>query len=100
MKTLQAYHEPYEKISIRQIKLARSHAKKTGPRAEIPKIVKHRVHLDTNKVDNFVYFINRPYFYQDVGIQYKKAYPRQRFKNYNAEHGAHCHTVHYGVTVP
>ena len=72
MKTLQAYHEPYEKISIRQIKLARSHAKKNGPGAEVPKIVNHRVRLDTNKVDHFVDFINRPYFYQDVAFGTRK----------------------------
>ncbi len=62
MNNRQAYHEPYENISIRQIKLARSRAKKTGPGAEVPNIVNHRVRLDTNKVDHFVDFINSPTF--------------------------------------
>ena len=37
-----------------------------GP-GTIPEIkTKHRVRLDMGKVDHFVEFINRPYFYQDV----------------------------------
>jgi hypothetical protein len=31
MKVLQSFHEPYEKISLRQIKQARAHAKQLGP---------------------------------------------------------------------
>ena len=31
MKLLQKFHEPYEKISLRQIKRARLHARKRGP---------------------------------------------------------------------
>ena len=49
-----------------EIKQARSHAKIYGP-GIIPEIkTKHRVRLDMGKVDHFVDFINRPYFYQDV----------------------------------
>lgn len=72
MKKLQAFHEPYEKVSMRQIKLARSHAKKRGPGSFVPKVVHHRVRLDTQKVDHFVDFINRPYFYQDVAFGTRK----------------------------
>lgn len=68
MKKLQAFHEPYEKLSMRQIKLARSHAQKKGPGSAVPKMVHHRVRLDTHKVDHFIDFINRPYFYQDVAF--------------------------------
>jgi hypothetical protein len=32
------------------------------------KTVTHRVRLDTNKVDHFINFVNRPYFYQDVAF--------------------------------
>lgn len=72
MKKLQAFHEPYEKVSMRQIKLARLHAKQTGPGSVVTKIFHHRVRLDTHKVDHFVEFINRPYFYQDVAYGTRK----------------------------
>ena len=68
MKLLQKFHEPYEKISLRQIKRARSHARKRGPGSNVPKVFSHRVRLDTNKVDHFIDFVNRPYFYQDVAF--------------------------------
>ena len=46
-----------------EIKQARSHAKMHG-RGNIPEIkTKHRVRLDMGKVDHFVDFINRTYFY-------------------------------------
>ena len=68
MKLLQKFHEPYEKISLRQIKRARLHARKRGPGSNVPKVFSHRVRLDTNKVDHFIDFVNRPYFYQDVAF--------------------------------
>ena len=68
MKVLQGYHEAYEKISLRLIKQARGHARKRGPGTAVPTVVNHRVRLDTNKVDHFIDFVNRPYFYQDVAF--------------------------------
>ena len=68
MTALQCFHEPYEKISLRQIKQARAHARKCGPGSLVPKVVNHRVRLDTSKVDHFIDFVNRPYFYQDVAF--------------------------------
>jgi len=68
MKVLQSFHKPYEKISLRQIKQARAHARKLGPGSSVPKLERHRVRLDTNKVDHFIDFVNRPYFYQDVAF--------------------------------
>ena len=68
MKKLQEFHEPYERVSLRQIKMARAHAKMRGPGSIVPKIVNHRVRLDTSKVEHFVDFVNRPYFYQDVAF--------------------------------
>ena len=68
MKVLQGYHQAYEKIRLRQIKQARAHARKRGPGTAVPTVVNHRVRLDTNRVDHFIDFINRPYFYQDVAF--------------------------------
>ena len=61
-------NEPYERVSLRQIKMARAHAKTRGPGSIVPKVINHRVRLDTSKVEHFVHFINRPYFYQDVAF--------------------------------
>ena len=68
MKKLQEFHEPYERVSLRQIKMARAHAKTRGAGSIVPKVINHRVRLDTSKVEHFVDFINRPYFYQDVAF--------------------------------
>ncbi|CAH3173327.1 unnamed protein product [Porites lobata] len=66
MTKLKKIHQPYGSLSTWEIKQARSHAKMHGP-GTIPEIkTKHRVRLDMRKVDHFVEFINRPYFYQDV----------------------------------
>ena len=68
MKLLQKFHEPYEKISLRQTKIARLHARKRGPGSNVPKVFSHRVRLGTGKVDHFMDFVNRPYFHQDVAF--------------------------------
>ena len=68
MKLLQKFPELYEKISLRQIKRARLHARKRGPGSNLPKVFSHRVRLDTSKVNHFIDFANRPYFYQDVAF--------------------------------
>ena len=60
------YHEPYERITHWQIKQARRHAKLLGPGAVDDKPLRHRVRLSMPKVDHFLEFVNRPYFYQDV----------------------------------
>lgn len=72
MKKLQAFHEPYERVCMRQIKLARLHAKQAGPGSVLTKIFHHRVRLDKHTVDHFVEFINLPYFYQDVAYGTRK----------------------------
>ena len=38
----------------------------SGPGTTLEVTTKHRVRLDMGKVDHFVEFTNRPYFYQDV----------------------------------
>ncbi|KAK3745380.1 hypothetical protein QZH41_001418 [Actinostola sp. cb2023] len=63
---LMKYHEPYEKLTRWQIKQARRHAKTQGPGVPEEKTFHHRVRLPMSKVDHFIDFINRPYFYQDV----------------------------------
>ena len=68
MKLLQKFHEPYEKISLRQTKRARLHARKRGPGSNVSKVFIHRVRLGTGKVDHFMDFVNRAYFYQDVAF--------------------------------
>ena len=63
---LQKIHQPYGKLSTWEIKQARSHANLSGPGTTPEVTTKHRVRLDMSKVDHFVEFTNRPYFYQDV----------------------------------
>ncbi|KAL9970005.1 hypothetical protein ACROYT_G022307 [Oculina patagonica] len=63
---LMLYHEPFEKITRWQIKQARKHAKEQGPGVPEEKKIHHRVRLPIPKVDHFIDFVNRPYFYQDV----------------------------------
>ena len=38
----------------------------SGPGTTLEVTTEHRVRLDMDKVDHFVEFTNRPYFYQDV----------------------------------
>ena len=49
-----------------QIKQARKHSKEKGPGILQEKTVQHRIRLPMAKVDHFIDFVNRPYFYQDV----------------------------------
>ena len=66
LSTLKNIHEPYGKLSSWEIKQARSHAKLHGPGTPPEVKTKHRVRIDMGKVDHFLQFVNRPYFYQDV----------------------------------
>ena len=59
-------HSSFERISERQIKKARAHAKAVGPGTPVESTKKHRIYLDKAKADHFLEFANRPYFYQDV----------------------------------
>ena len=63
---LMKLHEPYEKLTHYQVKRARKHAKLYGPGTIPENEPKHRTRLDMGKVDHFLEFANRPYFYQDV----------------------------------
>lgn len=66
VSTLLRIHEPYEKITKWQVNQARSHAQVSGPGTTKEKIKTNRVRIDRVKVDHFLEFINRPYFYHDV----------------------------------
>lgn len=59
-------HSSFEKLSERQIKKARAYAKTFGPGTSVETTKKHRIYLNKAKVDHFIEFSNRPYFYQDV----------------------------------
>ena len=68
INTLIKLHEPYGGVSKWQIKKARAHAKLNGPGSIPEKTISHRVCIDQSKLDHFLSFINRPYFYQDVAF--------------------------------
>ena len=72
MKKLRKLHEPYEGITIWQRKKAKAHARECGPSLSLEKSSSYRVRLDTTLVDDFIDFINRPYFYQDVAFGTRK----------------------------
>lgn len=63
---LKRLHEPFERLSDRQIKRAREHAHNIGPGLPVEKKFSNRVRIDMTKLDHFLTFVNRPYFYQDV----------------------------------
>ena len=59
-------HEPFEKLSDRQIKKARAHAKIIGVGFNVNKMPHHRIRIDLVKLDNFLSFVDQSHFYQDV----------------------------------
>ena len=65
-KELKAIHEPFECLSDRQIKKARQHSTNQGPGTPAVRKLQHRVRIDKAKLDHFLEFTFRPYFYQDV----------------------------------
>lgn len=72
VKTLQRIHEPYAKLTDWQIRQARAHARECGPGSLVETSPSHRVRLPPAKLDHFIDFINRPYFYQDVAFGTRK----------------------------
>ncbi|KAK3752532.1 hypothetical protein QZH41_016311, partial [Actinostola sp. cb2023] len=65
---LKKLHMPYGKLSTRQIQRARCHARTLGPGCAPEQKKHHRVRIDMTKVDHFIEFVDRPYFYQDVSF--------------------------------
>lgn len=72
MERLKELHEPFEKLSSRQIKNAREHSKMIGSGNPVQKKITHRVRIDMAKLDHFLGFTDRPYFYQDVAYGTRK----------------------------
>ena len=68
LRELKAIHAPFEKLSDRQIKKARSHAKTVGVGLPVENIPYHRVRIDKSKLEHFLSFVDQPYFYQDVSF--------------------------------
>ena len=64
---LKKIHKPFEKLSDRQIRKARAHTKNVGAGFNLNKMPHRRVRIDLVKLDNFLSFVDQPYFYQDVG---------------------------------
>jgi hypothetical protein len=57
-KKLMQLHEQYERLTKWKIKQAHAHAKKVGPGIPVEKLKHHRVHINTEKSDHFINFIN------------------------------------------
>ena len=66
LRELKAIHAPFEKLSDRQIKKARSHAKTVGVGLPVENIPYHRLRIDKSKLEHFLSFVDQPYFYQEV----------------------------------
>ena len=71
-RTLQRIHETFAKLTSWQIKRARAHARECSPGSSVEKQHSHRVRLLPAKLDHFLDFVNRPYFYQDVAFGTRK----------------------------
>ena len=68
VKELKAMHLPFEELSDRKIKKARALATEEFPGAFLEKKTQHRVRMDKAKLDHFLEFTWRPYYYQDVAF--------------------------------
>ena len=71
-RTLMKLHEKFETINEWQVRKAKEHAKIVGPSIPTEKVKTHRVRPDVNKLEHFLDFINRPYFYQNVAFGTRK----------------------------
>ena len=65
-KELKEIHKPFEDLSERQIKKARAQTKTEGPGIPVESILQHRIRVDQCRLDHFLEFTMRPYYYQDV----------------------------------
>lgn len=63
---LQNMHAHFEKLSDRQIKKARAHAKTVGAGLVLEKAPFHRTRIDLMRLNHFLSFADQPYFCQDV----------------------------------
>lgn len=63
---LKNMHAHFEKLSDRQMKKARAHAKTIGAGLVLEKAPFHRTRIDLMRLNHFLSFAHQPYFYQDV----------------------------------
>ena len=63
-----AIHTPFKKLSDRQIKKVRSHAKTVGVGLPVENIPYYRVRIDKSKLEHFLSFVDQPYFDQAVSF--------------------------------
>jgi hypothetical protein len=63
-------HSSFEKLSERQIKKARAHAKTFGQGTPVETTKKYSIYLNKAKLDHLIEFSNRLYFYQDVPTEH------------------------------
>ncbi len=61
-------HSSFEILSDRRIKKARALATEKSPGAFLKKRSQHRVRMDKTKLDHFLEFTSRPYYYQDIAF--------------------------------
>ena len=59
-------HAHFEKLSDRQIKKAKVHAKTIGAGLVLEKALFHRTRTNLMRLNHFLSFADQPYFYQDV----------------------------------
>ena len=67
-KQIKAMHSSFEILSDRRIKKARALATEKSPGAFLEKKSQHRVRMDKTKLDHFLEFTSRQYYYQDVAF--------------------------------
>jgi hypothetical protein len=67
-KQIKAMHSSFEILSDGRIKKARALAAEESPGALLEKKPQHRVRMDKTKLDHFLEFTTRPYYYPDVAF--------------------------------
>ena len=98
---LKKIHKPREELSDRQIKKGRQQTKENGPGLPVKKVVSHCVRIKLVKLDHFLTFIDRPYFYQDVAYRQRtlKLESGERLINH-AQCYSHWDSIDDDFTVP
>lgn len=61
VKTLMKLHKKYERITKWQVRKSKEHAENVCPGIPLEKVTRHCLHIDVNKMGNFLDFINCPY---------------------------------------
>ena len=96
---LKTLHEPFEKLSDRQIKKARHQAKISGPGVPMKKVISHRVRIDMVKLDHFAYIRRPPIFLSRCRLWSANAQTREWRTFNHAQYHSHSHSLYYDCTV-